>query len=132
MANQLFILKINVAHGIYIVALIQIQQSQSLFVLITKGSDRHDVSLYKNEPPTVDDLMEELEKKTRVPKKNIQLLFRGQKLNLDPSQSLSKQGVFNGNRIVMVGDRVEFFSTKAPWVFLLFSLNAFLVVGCQK
>ncbi len=71
-----------------------------------KGSDRHDVSLYKSEPPTVADLMDELEKKTRVPKNSIQLIFRGQKLHADPSVSLAKHGVFNGNRIFMVGERV--------------------------
>ncbi len=65
--------------------------------------------MYKNQQPRVSDLLEELEKKTRVPKKNIQLIFRGQKLHTDPEQALAKHGIFNGNRLLMIGKKVIVF-----------------------
>lgn len=53
--------------------------------------------------------MNELEKKTRVPKSSIQLIFKGQKLHATPNASLSQFGIFNGNKLQMVGERVRFF-----------------------
>ena len=48
-----------------------------------------------------------MEKKTRVPKNNIQLIFKGQKLHSDPSTEISKFGIFSGNKLQMVGERVS-------------------------
>ena len=78
-----------------------------LKVEVAHGSDRHDVSLYKSDLPTVFDLMDELEKKTRVPKSHQQVIYKGQKLHQQPTQALSKFGIFNGNRILLVGDKVK-------------------------
>jgi len=66
------------------------------------------VALYSNSPPVVDDLLNELEKKTRVPKSTIQLIFKGQKMHHDLSAKLSKFGIFSGNKLQMVGERVLF------------------------
>ena len=63
-----------------------------------------------NEPPTVNDLLEDLEKKTRIPLSNIQLIFKGQKLHLHRNVPLSQFGLFSGSRIVMVGEKLN--STK--------------------
>jgi hypothetical protein len=84
------------------------QQSQIhiLKLEVAHGSDRHDVSIYKTELPTVFDLMDELEKKTRVPKSHQQVIYKGQKLHQQPTQPLSKFGIFNGNKILLVGDKV--------------------------
>ncbi len=78
----------------------------------TKGSDRHDVALYSNTPPNVNDLLNELEKKTRVPKSSIQLIFKGQKLHNELNSPLSQFGIFSGNKLQMVGERVSFFKFK--------------------
>ena len=64
------------------------------------------MALYTNSPATVDDLLNELEKKTRVPKSTIQLIFKGQKLHNDRSVMLSKFGIFSGNKLQMVGEKV--------------------------
>lgn len=47
------------------------------YILDLKGSDRHDIHLHLERPPVVRDLMEELEKKSRVTVPNQQLIFRG-------------------------------------------------------
>ena len=57
-------------------------------------------------PPTVGDCMHELEKKTRVPVRNIKLVFKGQVL-LDVSRALSAYGVFSGSKLVMIGDKLN-------------------------
>lgn len=74
---------------------------------VSHGSDRHQISLYKNEEPIVLDLMEELEKKTRVPKSYQQLVFKGQKLNLNPQGVLTKYGLFSGSRLMLVGEKLD-------------------------
>ena len=50
--------------------------------------------------------MHELEKKTRVPVRNIKLVFKGQVL-LDVSRALSAYGVFSGSKLVMIGDKLN-------------------------
>lgn len=82
--SQLHILKLEVAHG----------------------SDRHDISIYKTDVPVVFDLMDELEKKTRVPKSQQQIIYKGQKLHQQPTAPLVKFGLFSGNRVLLVGERV--------------------------
>ena len=73
----------------------------------TKGSDRHDIAIYSDNPPTVLDLLNECEKKTRVPKAFIQIIFKGQKLHTDSAALLCTFGIFNGSRILMVGEKVK-------------------------
>jgi hypothetical protein len=41
------------------------------------GSDRYEIHLHMQRPPLVRDLMEEVEKKSRVTTANQQLLYRG-------------------------------------------------------
>jgi hypothetical protein len=91
-----------------------------LKVEVAHGSDRHDISLFKANLPTVFDLMEELEKKTRVPKSHQQIIYKGQKLSQNPTQPLSKFGIFNGNRILLVGEKVGFFDVFREIFFYLF------------
>lgn len=45
--------------------------------MISLGSDRYDIHLHMERPPLVQDLMEEVEKKSRVTVINQQLLYRG-------------------------------------------------------
>lgn len=89
MAKRLYTLKLDIAHG----------------------SDRHEISLYSQNPPKVGELINELEKKTRVPYSTIQLVFKGQKLHLQPDQSLEKFGIFSGNKLQMIGERVSLMIT---------------------
>ena len=63
--------------------------------------------IYKTELPNVYDLMEELEKKTRVPISRQKLIFKGQILSLTPTVPLQKFGVFPGSRIQLIGERVS-------------------------
>ena len=63
--------------------------------------------MYNREPPTVDELIIELERKTRVPKSHIQLLFKGQKLHSCGSKTLAQFGIFSGNKLLMLGERVN-------------------------
>lgn len=75
-------------------------------------------------PPLVRDLMVEVEKKSRVTLANQQLLYRGeihpdnarnilrscflgQRLHQTPEKGLEEFGLFNGNRILLVGDTVR-------------------------
>jgi hypothetical protein len=51
--------------------------------------------------------MTELEKKTRVPWSNMQLLFKGQKLHLNPHSALADYGAFTGSRFTLVGEKVS-------------------------
>lgn len=83
--SQLHILKIEVAHG----------------------SDRHEISIYSSSKPIVNDLLDELEKKTRVPRSGIQLIFKGQKLHTNPKGVLEQFGIFSGNRILMIGEKLS-------------------------
>lgn len=76
---------------------------------VAHGSDRHDISLYKHEPPTVTDLITELEKKTRVPFSMIQIIFKGQKLHHSPNKPLVQFGIFSGNKVLMIGEKVNLF-----------------------
>jgi hypothetical protein len=77
-----------------------------LFFHIIKGSDRYDIHLHMERSPLVKDLMEEVEKKARVTTMNQQLLYRGQRLHQTPDKPLEKFGLFNGNRIFLIGDKV--------------------------
>lgn len=86
-----------------------VHSNSQLYVLkleISHGSDRHDVSIYSHHPPTVDELLSELEKKTRVPKSRIQLIYKGQRLHLNRSETLKNFGIFTGSRILMVGEKL--------------------------
>lgn len=74
---------------------------------ISHGSDRHEISMYSENQPTVGELMKELERKTRVPYSKIQLLFKGQKLHLHSEQPLAKFAIFTGNKLQMIGERVS-------------------------
>ena len=65
--------------------------------------------MYSSTPPTVGELIDELEKKTRVPKTNIQIIFKGQKLHFNPSAALQQFGIFSGSRLLMVGEKVSIF-----------------------
>ena len=67
--------------------------------------------------------MEEVEKKARVTEKNQQLIFRGkslsqrsivatfavqgQRLHLTPDAELEKFALFNGNQILLIGEKVS-------------------------
>lgn len=83
--------------------------SQKWFYYSTKiGSDRHECAIYSNSPPIVEDLLNELEKKTRVPKSSIQLIFKGQKLHNMPDAQLGQFGIFSGNKLQMVGEKVYY------------------------
>jgi hypothetical protein len=88
------------------------------------GSDRYEIHLHMERPPLVRDLMEEVENKSRVTTINQQLLYRGkrnvclkssillfflllgQRLHQTPEKPLEKFGIFNGNRIILVGEKV--------------------------
>jgi hypothetical protein len=48
------------------------------FSYIILGSDRYDIHLHMQRSPLVKDLMEEVEKKSRVTMINQQLLYRGE------------------------------------------------------
>ncbi|CAF0857490.1 unnamed protein product [Brachionus calyciflorus] len=74
---------------------------------IAHGSDRHEIPIYSDSPPTVGDLIKELEKKTRVPYSNIQIIFKGQRLHLQPEVALVKFGIFSGNKLQMIGERLS-------------------------
>ncbi|CAF3113522.1 unnamed protein product [Rotaria sp. Silwood2] len=50
--------------------------------------------------------MEEVEKKARVTTVNQQLIFRGQRLHQNPDKELEKFGLFNGNRIMLIGEKL--------------------------
>jgi hypothetical protein len=50
--------------------------------------------------------MTELEKKTRVPWSNMQLIFKGQKLHVSPNAPLEQYGAFSGSRFTLVGEKV--------------------------
>jgi hypothetical protein len=62
--------------------------------------------MYSNTPPKVQELIDELEKKTRVPKDSIRVMFKGQSLTSNNNLSLAEYGIFSGSRLVMVGDRL--------------------------
>jgi hypothetical protein len=49
-----------------------------------------------------------LERKTRVPYRQIQLLFKGQKLHMNPNGPLAQFGIFSGSRVLMVGEKVTY------------------------
>jgi hypothetical protein len=112
-SQSLHILKLEISHGImfkifyldciYIIFLLL----RFLLYLFLKGSDRHEISLYSNNPPTVGELLNELEKKTRVPLSSIQLIFKGQKLHFNSNAPLVQFGIFSGSRILMVGEKLN-------------------------
>ncbi|CAF2507059.1 unnamed protein product [Rotaria sp. Silwood2] len=83
--SRFYILHLEVAHG---------------------SSDRYDIHLHMERPPLVRDLMEEVEKKARVTMMNQQLLYRGQRLHMTPDEPLETFGLFNGNRIILVGEKL--------------------------
>ena len=91
-----------------------------------QGADRYDIHLHLERPPLVRDLMEEVEKKARVTMMNQQLVFRGrdpkkftgddqlyfccfqgQRLHQTPSRELEAFGIFNGNHIMLIGQKVR-------------------------
>jgi hypothetical protein len=78
-----------------------------LVLIRQSGADRYDIHLHNQRPSTVRDLMQELEKKSRVTTGNQQLIFRGQRLHQTPDQELAKFGLFNGNHITLIGNRVS-------------------------
>jgi hypothetical protein len=53
------------------------------------------------------ELMQELEKKTRVPWSNMTLIYKGQKLHLSPLAALEQYGIFTGSRLLLVGEKVK-------------------------
>ncbi len=53
------------------------------------------------------ELLNELEKKTRVPLSSIQLIFKGQKLHFNPNAPLVQFGIFSGSRLLMVGEKLN-------------------------
>ncbi|CAF3888873.1 unnamed protein product [Rotaria sordida] len=73
---------------------------------VAHGSDRYDIHLHMEHSPLVRDLMEEVEKKARVTMMNQQLLYRGQRLHMTPDEPLENFGLFNGNRIILVGEKL--------------------------
>lgn len=104
---QLHILKLEISHGNSNSKIICLPLKACLFLFKNKiGSDRHEISIYSHTKPTVGGLIDELEKKTRVPKANIQLIFKGQKLHFSPDAPLGQFGIFSGSRILMVGEKV--------------------------
>ncbi len=52
------------------------------------------------------DLLFELEKKTRVPKSAIQVIFKGQRLHQNPEGILGSYGIFSGSCLLMVGEKL--------------------------
>ncbi len=77
-----------------------------LKVIVKHGSDRHEIGIYSENPPCVADLMRELEKKTRVPKTSIQIIFKGQRLHQNPDGILASYGIFSGSCLLMVGEKL--------------------------
>ncbi|CAF1206135.1 unnamed protein product [Rotaria sordida] len=77
-----------------------------LHVEVSHGADRHDIHLHMERPPLVKDLMEEVERKARVMTTNQQLIFRGQRLHQNPDKELEKFGLFNGNHIMLIGEKL--------------------------
>ncbi|CAF1216626.1 unnamed protein product [Adineta steineri] len=78
-----------------------------LHVEVQHGSDRFDIHLHLERPPIVRDLMDEVEKKARVTAMNQQLIFRGQRLHQTPDKELEKFGIFNGNHVMLIGDKLS-------------------------
>ncbi|CAF0739243.1 unnamed protein product [Didymodactylos carnosus] len=74
---------------------------------VLHGSDRYEVHLHMEREPLVRDLQEELEKKARVMVANQKLMFRGQRLHQCPDTSLSSLGIFNGNQIILIGEKLK-------------------------
>ena len=106
---QLFILKLEISHGKSLIWFFAEKiEFSKLKCFKTQGSDRHEISMYSSTPPTVGELIDELEKKTRVPKSNIQIIFKGQKLHFNPLAPLQQFGIFSGSRLLMVGEKVSF------------------------
>ena len=116
--SRFHILHLEVSHG---------KIKNSMFILIIEcsivGSDRYEIHLHMQRSPLVRDLMEEVEKKSRVTMINQQLLYRGeiysrkekddlklfilgQRLHQTPDKPLEKFGLFNGNRIILIGEKV--------------------------
>ncbi|CAF1034832.1 unnamed protein product [Rotaria magnacalcarata] len=73
---------------------------------VAHGSDRYDIHIHMERPPLVLDLMQEIENKARVPIMNQQLLYRGTRLHQTPDKPLEGFGLFNGNRIILVGEKL--------------------------
>ena len=111
-STQLHILKLEISHGNWNNTITYLPSKACLFLFlkIKIGSDRHEISMYSQTKPTVGELIEELEKKTRVPKTNIQLIYKGQKLHFSPDAPLTQFGIFSGSRILMVGEKVNLFN----------------------
>ncbi|UJR10134.1 hypothetical protein I4U23_014353 [Adineta vaga] len=78
-----------------------------LHVEVQHGSDRFDIHLHLERPPVVRDLMMEVEKKARVTAHNQQLVFRGQRIHQTPDKELEKFGIFNGNHIMLIGEKLS-------------------------
>ncbi|CAF1007514.1 unnamed protein product [Didymodactylos carnosus] len=76
-----------------------------LHLEVLHGSDRYEINLHMEREPLVYDLQEELEKKARVTVANQKLNFRGQRLHQSPDKPLSAFGLFNGNRIMLIGEK---------------------------
>lgn len=77
-----------------------------LRVIVSHGSDRYDIGIFSENQPCVADLLTEMEKKSRVPKSYIQIIFKGQKLHTNPAGILSTYGIFNGSKLLMVGEKL--------------------------
>lgn len=101
----------------------RISWKNNLILLDILGADRYDIHLTKDRPLTVRDLMEEIERKSRVTISNQQLIFRGnhssslnlsfafnlnqgQRLHEHLDETLQRFGVFNGNQIMLIGKKV--------------------------
>lgn len=72
--SRFHILHIEVSHGE--IRLLKMLKIESYF-FVYLGADRYDIHLHFERAPLVRDLMEEVEKKSRVTLMNQQLIFRG-------------------------------------------------------
>ncbi|CAF0932453.1 unnamed protein product [Adineta steineri] len=77
-----------------------------LHLVVSHGADQYDVHFHMERPPLVRDLMEDLENKTHVPIMNQQVFYRGERLHETPNRSLEQYGIFNGNHINLVGEKL--------------------------
>ncbi|KAI3387552.1 hypothetical protein SNEBB_005314 [Seison nebaliae] len=71
------------------------------------GSDRYPIQIYSNHQALVEELMYEVENKTRVPMNEQRLIFRGQALHNHKKEMLSRFGIFSGNVIMLIGQTLR-------------------------
>ncbi|UJR35903.1 hypothetical protein I4U23_028646 [Adineta vaga] len=81
-------------------------RARIVHLVVTHGSDQYDIHFHMDRPPLVRDLMEQLQGKSHVTMVNQQVFYRGQRLHDSPNKPLDQFGIFNGNQIHLVGEKL--------------------------